>query len=472
MDVYEKAVSHGDYIKFLNKNRYNNNAAIRTPFHKAVKSIQCDQTSSSFPLKVIERTLEKHVYPYYTNTHSNNALGKYMSRLVESAKTIVRRSVGASRGDNVIFTGFGASGAINHLVHLIKPKLERSIVIVSETEHYSNYLPWYHYAKKLIVIETDIGGVVKLRDLEAQLKRYRGENVFVSMSACSNITGTIQPVDQIAALVHKYSGKVFFDFATSAPYVSVNMHKDNDKGMYYDAIFISTHKIPGGVSSPGILVFNSTLACTDIPYTPNGGTVRFVTRGQCPVYSNNMETRETGGTPNILGIIRAGMAFAIRTAHIQKIFMHELKLTETFQRGLLELCARHKNLKCLVPVNNTHRLPIFSIQLKGFHYNYIVVLLSDLFGITTRGGVNCSGILAEKLLKLNGSETQKIKDSILHGKGVPMEYGWVRITLTSIHTQRDIEKILKAIDYIAKNAKEYMSSYKYLPETNVFVYRA
>jgi selenocysteine lyase/cysteine desulfurase len=161
MDVYQKVVPQGDYNKFLNRNRYNSMATIRTPFHKAIRSIQCDQTSSSFPLKVIERTLEKMVYPYYTNTHSNNALGRYMSRLVDSAKSIVRKSVGASAQDNVIFTGSGASGAINHLVHLIKPKLENSVVIVSETEHYSNYLPWYHYSKKLVVIETDSRGLVK-----------------------------------------------------------------------------------------------------------------------------------------------------------------------------------------------------------------------------------------------------------------------------------------------------------------------
>jgi selenocysteine lyase/cysteine desulfurase len=295
-------------------------------------------------------------------------------------------------------------------------------------------------------------------------------NVYVSMSACSIITGTIQPVDQIAALVHKYSGYIFFDFATSAPYVPINMHANDSKGVYYDAIFVSTHKIPGGVSSPGILVFNKGLVCTNIPYTPNGGTVRFVSKGQCPVYSSNLETRETGGTPNILGIIRAGMAFAIKNSAADDIINHELRLTEVFQRGLLELCARHKGLRCLVPVKNTYRLPIFSIQLKGFHYNFIVVLLSDLFGITTRGGVNCSGILAEKLLKLNGNETQKIKDSILHGKGVPVEYGWVRITLTSIHTKRDILKVLAAIDYIAQNAHVYKRDYRYDADKNVFVY--
>ncbi|NDG33058.1 aminotransferase class V-fold PLP-dependent enzyme, partial [bacterium] len=231
------------------------------------------------------------------------------------------------------------------------------------------------------------------------------------------------------------------------------------------------HKFPGAQSSPGILLFNEKLVCTDIPFTPNGGTVRFVSKGTCPVYSNNLETRETGGTPNILGIIRAGMGFTIKSHFMDYIYQHELSLTRRFSKELKRMCKRYRNLRCLVPVDNPNRLPIFSIQIKPFHYNYVVVLLSDIFGITTRGGVNCSGIFAEKLLKLKPNETDKIKRSIVHGQGVPNHYGWVRITLTSIHTESDVKKVLKAIEYIVNFGHTYTKQYQYDANKNVFKYK-
>ncbi|NBU33890.1 aminotransferase class V-fold PLP-dependent enzyme [bacterium] len=469
MDYYKvfSVDRNKSYIDFINANRYNKNTTISTPFHKAIRVVQCDQTSSSYPLRAIERTLETFVYPYYTNTHSNNALGRYMAKLVEHATKIIHKSVGAGEDDVVIFTGSGASGAVNHLIHLIKPDLVKSVVFVSELEHYSNYLGWYHYAKRLVVVPSDANGLIDVVELEKLLKRYTRQypKSFVSMTSCSNITGTLQPVEDISRLAHKYGAKVFFDYATSAPYVNINMHS---RGSDMDAIFFSAHKFPGAQSSPGILVINRRLVCTDVPFTPNGGTVRFVSKGTCPVYSTNLSKREMGGTPNIIGIIRTGIAVSIQQAYIDYIYDHELQLTRLFSKGLLRLCAQYPQLRCLVPVNNALRLPIFSIQIKPFHYNFVVVLLSDIFGITTRGGVNCSGILAEKLLKLNPKQTELIRDSIVKGKGVPREYGWVRITLTSYHTVSDIKKILKAIRFVITQGERYMSLYKYNPESNVF----
>lgn len=470
MEQVYSFVRRKSYTQFLDDNRYNKSTVIRTPFHAAIPVLQCDQTSSSFPLKYVEDTLQRRVYPYYTNTHSNNALGRWMSTLTQQATDIVRTAVKAGPGDTVIFTGSGASGAVNHLIHLIKPKLAKAVVFVSELEHYSNYLGWYHYAQKLVVIPTDSNGVISVDKLIDSLKRYtqKYQYAFVSMTACSNITGALQPVDKIARIAHRYNAKVFFDYATSAPYVDIDMHKNQARGEYIDAIFFSAHKFPGAQSSPGVLILNKSLVCTDVPFTPNGGTVRFVSRNSCPVYSTNLSTREMGGTPNILGIIRIGMAMSIKSAYLEDIIHHELQLTRKMSRGLNSLCKRYTQLRCLVPVKNLDRLPIFSIQIKPFHYNFVVVLLSDLFGITTRGGVNCSGILAESLLRLRPEDTDRIRESIVKGKGVPSHYGWIRITLTSIHTDYDIQKILRAIEFVIVNGERYLPLYKYSEDTNVF----
>jgi selenocysteine lyase/cysteine desulfurase len=431
----------------------------------------CDQTSSGFPLKCVEKYLQDKVYPFYTNTHSNNKLGIMMSDFIEESKTQILKSINANDQHKIIFTGSGASGAINHLVHLIKPKLENAVVFISVYEHYSNYLPWYHNAKQLVVLDIKEDGLIDQDKLKIELNKYKNQDkdIFVSVSACSNVTGVIQDTHSLSKLCKEFDAKIFFDYAACAPYIPIDM-------TIADAIFISPHKFPGAQSTPGILIVNKDLVCNDIPFCPSGGTVKFLDISSGPIYSSNIETKETGGTPNIIGIIKCGLAFNIKDKYSKKILKHEFELTETFQQSLLTIQTKYPNLKILNPTDNLNRLPIFAIQILDngknkqvpFHYNFIVALLSDLFNITTRGGISCSGIFADKLLNINPSNKSDIKNNIVNGTGTPGNFGWIRITLNSIHTQQDLIFITKALEYLCKNAHKYKKNYIYIPEKNIY----
>ncbi|KAI8822288.1 aminotransferase, class V [Chytriomyces cf. hyalinus JEL632] len=363
-----------------------------------VRLVQCDQTASSIPLKIIEDFLSARVYPFYTNTHSNNVLGQNMSRLFADAKRKVMSGLNASTTDySLIFTGSGCSGAVNHLIHLIRHKVEASTVIVSEAEHYSNLLPWFHVAKRVILLSTQSkSGIVNIDQLDSAIRIHLVNGpVIVSMTACSNVTGAIQPVEGIARVCREWKVPCFFDYATSGPYVPIDLTRDLP-----DAVFLSSHKFPGGPSGPGILVVKKTIVDASVSYTPGGGTVQRVSSKTGPVYSEDLETRETGGTPNILGIIRTGLAFEIKSHYIDEIWKEELALTRTFQ-SYLDI------------------LPIFAFQVKNKHPNLVVALLSDEFGVTTRGGVSCAGVFAEKLLALTDSQLREIASN----SGSPWWFG-------------------------------------------------
>jgi cysteine sulfinate desulfinase/cysteine desulfurase-like protein len=90
-----------------------------------------------------------------------------------------------------------------------------------------------------------------------------------AFSAVSNVTGIIADVDAIAILLHKYGALAFFDYASGAPYVKMNMNpnpvgyssmgKSDEGGVVAvdpskDAIYFSPHKCYGGTSTPGVLV--------------------------------------------------------------------------------------------------------------------------------------------------------------------------------------------------------------------------
>ena len=158
-----------------------------------------------------------------------------------------------------------------------------------------------------------------------------------------------------------------------------------------DAIYISPHKFFQSARSPGILIANRCLFKNDVPFCPAGGTVRFA----CPnyqTYSQDIETKETGGTPNIVGSIKVGLVFLFKEKYQAYISQWDRQIIPYVQSRLYQI----PNLTLINPLENLNRQPIMSFMIENLHYNMIVVLLNDLFGIQTRGGISCCSLFWHK----------------------------------------------------------------------------
>ena len=243
------------------------------------------------------------------------------------------------------------------------------------------------------------------------------------------------------------------------------MHQNDTYGQYYDAIFISTHKFFGGPGSPGILIAQQNLFKNNIPFCPAGGTVRFV----CPsfkTYIPDIETKETGGTPDIIGSIKVGLAFDLKVKYQSFISNRDKYLVTYVQTRLLKI----PNLQLLNPIENINRQPIFIFLIKEIHYNLVVILLSDLFGIQTRGGISCCSLLAQDILGIDQQKQKQIYEQIISDKGVPSNYGWCRISFHYSIPDYIIEYILKAIEIIAIYGHLFKNIYKYNTIKNTWLY--
>ncbi len=129
-----------------------------------------------------------------------------------------------------------------------------------------------------------------------------------------------------------------------------------------------------------------------MPTACGGGTVNYVTRTHTE-YVKDIETREEGGTPNILGSIRAGLAFHLKeSVGHETIEAREAELVDKFFK-------RFKNHETLFVLGSSiaHRLAIFAFLIyvpivkKYLHHNFLCSLLNDLFGIQVRSGCSCAG---------------------------------------------------------------------------------
>lgn len=441
---------------------------IQTPFGPRY-IINADVTASGYPNKIIETFIQNRILPNYSNTHSNAFTGRMMSHYIEQSKKIVKKSLNCHELDQVIFTGNGCSGAVNHLVHCLDLKShtpDDTVVFISKAEHHSNHLPWTHLPITLIYVPLLPNGLVDADFLERELINYQlYPHKIVSFIATSNVTGVHQDTHKISKLVHKYGGLMFWDFAASAPYWPIDMHHNDALGEYYDAVFISMHKFFGGPGAPGLLIAQRFLFQNDVPYCPAGGTVRFA----CPKYksySQDIETKETGGTPNILGSIKTGLAFDFKNRYQSYIEKWDEFMTPYIQSHLIKT----PNIRMINPVVNTHRQPIFAFMIHDMHYNLIVVLLNDLFGIQSRGGISCCSLLAQDLLGIDPRQQKQIHDQIVNNRGNPGNYGWCRVSFHYSMPMFIVDYIVNAIIIVCQYGAMFKKLYKYYPDKNTWIY--
>lgn len=460
--------------------------------HGKKKIIPADWTASGSLYRPIERVMTRHVYGRYGNTHSNSHIGTYMHNLTLGAKEIVRKHFKCNDDDLVIPTGAGCTCAIRHLIHLLNldsphssNQTKKVVIITSVIEHHSNMLPWKHCGCKHFELDvSDKTGLYNFEQLRKLVRKWTGKGytVYVSLSACSNITGVLQDMHTVAQMVHTsskwWSGRssrqngtcdgrngndgngksyIFWDCASCAPYVDIDMNKNPQMGDYFDAIAFSGHKWLGGPSSPGMLIVKKCVVKSDIPFYDGGGTVRFVCKKGID-YTPNIETRETGGTPNILGIIKMGLAVHLSDElGMENIERRENHLTHYIQKRL----QRIRGVKIYNPVEDMNRLPIFIINIGKLHHNLVVALMSDRYGIQCRGGISCASLYAQKILRCDGKKSRSIHKYILDKKGVPSDYGFVRLSFHYSMPRRVVDYILNAVEEIAKHGEKWKAEYDY-----------
>jgi selenocysteine lyase/cysteine desulfurase len=451
-----------------------------------------DYTASGRCLSFIEDYLRHEVMPLYANTHTEaSGTGRQTTRLREEARRIIHQAVGGGPDDVVIFCGSGATGAINKLVDVLNlriprdldqryqlssyiPEQDRPVVFIGPYEHHSNELPWRESIAEIVTIPEDADGRICLATLEAKLQAFEHRPLKIgSFSAASNVTGIGSKTAEIAILLHRYGALSFWDFAAAGPYVCIDMNLKGEGTYadlaYKDAIFLSPHKFIGGPGTPGILIAKRALFKNQVPAVPGGGTVAYV-NPQEHRYLDDPEHREEGGTPDILGSIRAGLVFQLKEAvGPQKIRDRE----HAFIQRAIDAWKASPNLQIL---GNPAlwRLSIVSFVVacgsRYLHHNFVVALLNDLFGIQSRGGCSCAGPYGHRLLGIDLERSHAFEREILKGcEGI--KPGWVRVNFNYFIDEATFDFLVQAVLWVAEHGHELLPEYDFNPQTGLWWHR-
>ena len=452
-----------------------------------------DFTASSKSLSFIEDYIRDQVMPTYANTHtttSNSGLQSTCFR--QEARQIIAQAVNAKitgRGaeDCVLFTGSGSTGAISQLISILglhpsgtsqrQETTTKAVVFVGPFEHHSNLLPWRESSALVVQIRETPGGVFDLEHLRQSLIDYAHVPLKVgSFSAASNVTGSVTDVNAISCLVHQHQGFVLWDYATSGPYVSLDMNpvvaSAPDRAFVYkDAMMLSGHKFVGGPGTPGILVIKKWLLSNRVPTTPGGGTVFYVTSEDHRYLSNRIE-REEGGTPDILGSIRLGLCMQLKTrvgvvAILEQESRHHARVVSALS-ALSDVVLLGRNHHHTNHEERSSSLPIFSFLIRYrdrfLHYNFVCALLNDLFGIQTRGGCQCAGPYAAKLLGLSRESSLSLERACLTKQEL-FRPGFTRFSVPYFCSDVDVDYIIAAIAFVSKYGYVFLSMYLFNHKT-------
>ena len=355
--------------------------------------------NASAPLRAEVRAGMAEAMDVFGNPSSVHAEGRAARTLVESARAKVAALAGC-RPEEVILTSGGSEA---NALALAAQGGRAWQCYVSAVEHPSVLSGGRFYRESTTCIPVDRDGIVDLDALEKELKKHHlgGWRPFVSVMAANNETGAVQPVGQLAELVHAAEGLLHTD-AVQAP---GRMPLDF-AALGADMLTLSAHKI-GGPKGIGALIVRDGISVE--PLIKGGG----------------QERRQRAGTENVIGIVGFGVA-----AELAKADLEEVVQIEKLRDGL-EAEALRRVPDTVIFSRGVKRLPNTScISVPGTKAETLVIGL-DLAGVSVSAGSACS--------------SGKVEPShVLSAMGVSpqLAQGAIRVSLGIGTADADIERFL------------------------------
>lgn len=403
-----------------------------------------DFTASGLAFKPIQKRLASFL-PYYANTHSDTSThATITTALYKHSKEVIKECLGLGGEFSLLNVGSGSTGAIKLFQELlgiyIPPKTKEILalkepknlphVFVGAYEHHSNEISYREGLCHLHRISLNSEGLLDIDELRESVKSTQGQ-IIGSFNVASNVTGIITPYAEVSKILREKNAIVALDMASSSPYMNV-------ESKFFDACFLSPHKLLGGVGSCGLLGIKSELIDTRLPPTfGGGGTIRNANRTTHD-YLDNIDYRQEAGTPGILQLLTSALAYQLRNeVGLELIHQRERVLIQVMMHELKSIPAL-----TLYGNNKADRLGVFSFNVGGVSPFDLALELSEKYGIQTRSGCSCAGPYGYDLFGLEDSASE-----------LGMKPNWIRVSVHYTHSVEDIEYFITSLKKAIKKLR-------------------
>jgi cysteine desulfurase/selenocysteine lyase len=324
----------------------------------------------------------------YANVHRGvYTLSERATAEYEGAREKVARFVNAPSPREIVFVR-GATEGLNLVAYAwgLDNLGPGDVVLVTELEHHSNFVPWQYIAQRtgaaFRAIPLDEQGELRLDALDETAGSDRVKVVAVNL--VSNALGTINPVEALAPWAHERGAILVVDAAQAAPHHPVDV-----QALGCDFLAFSAHKMCGP-TSVGALWGRLDLLESMAPFNLGGHMIRSVkldktTWGQVPA-------KFEAGTQPIAEAVGFGAAVDyLSELGLDAIEQHERELAAQALEKLAEIPGIH-----LYGPPPERRAGIVSFNLEGVHPHDVAQVL-DMDGVAIRAGHHCCQPLMAKL---------------------------------------------------------------------------
>ncbi len=359
-----------------------------------MKTIYFDHNATT---KVAPSVLAKmnEVYGFPINSSANHSLGRKGAKIVEEARQHLKDFLNAENYE-VTFTGSGTEAS-----NLVLFGSKVNTIFFSEIEHASVYNSRPSHSK-VVEIKALQNGLIDIADLEKKLETITDKNFLVSIMLSNNETGAIQPVEQIAKLVHQKGGLIHSDIVQGVGKISVDLEKLN-----VDFASISAHKI-NGPQGVGALLRRKGLDIEPI------------------IFGGSQEGYKRAGTLNTAGIVGFGEACKLSASKLEAY--KEIKTLRDFIDSEITKIAGDD---VMIFSSSVERLPNTSFISFKNSLTQTQLINFDLNGICVSGGATCSSGSLKASRVLKAMQIDPI-----------FSQGAVRVSLGNDSTKEEAEKFI------------------------------
>ncbi len=356
--------------------------------------------------------------PYFTdhfgNASSSHAFGAAVSEAVKTGREQVQALIGAQHSHEIVFTSGGTESDNTAILSALETQREKNEVIVSAVEHPAVLSLVQHLEKHrgIIVRTIPVNGQGQL-DLDAYRAALGPQTAIASIMWANNETGTIFPVEQLAALAHEAGVLFHTDAVQAAGRVPLDL-----KSTSIDMLSLSAHKFHG----------------------PKGIGALYVRKGvrfHPLIRGGKQERGRRAGTENVPGIVGFGKAAELAVARLSKID----RLAEL--RGRFEADVLQRIGGCMVAGDTANRLPNTSNIVFDCAEGEVILLELNKAGIAASSGSACTSGSTEP-------------SHVLRAMKVPYTaaLGAIRFSFSHESTSVEVERVLDVLPPIVAKARE------------------
>jgi cysteine desulfurase family protein len=339
-----------------------------------------------------------------------------VGRLVEQARSAVARILGTRDPHSIAFLHNGTD-ALNSAIH--GALREGDHVVSSEAEHNSVLRPLNHLASRgriaVTYVPCDSTGTLDPDDVQSAL---RPDTRLVALSHASNVTGVVQPLEEVGRILRSHDALFLIDAAQSVGHLPFTVDQ-----LQCDLLAAPGHKGLLGPLGTGLLYVRPGLE-DQLQSHRQGGTGTQSDREEHP---DTMPSKFEAGNANVPGIVGlgAGCMYLLERG-VASVHAATRQLAEE----LWNMLATIDGVRRFGPAPPAERVAVVSLNIDGYDPQEVAAALDSAYQVQVRAGLHCAARLHRALGTLESG-------------------GTVRLSLGPFNTADQINTAVEAIQEIA-----------------------